>query len=256
MKGDSQPESDRFEPAPHPRDTFGLFGHRKAEADFLEAFRAGRLPQAFILGGPLGIGKATLAWRMARFLAAHPDPGAPEVLSAKNLSVDPAHPVSRKISSMTFGDLALLRRGYNDKTKKFFTRIAVEDVRKMLHLFEQAAGGGGWRMAIIDSADDLNAASANALLKMIEEPPPRSLFLLVAHQPGRILPTIRSRCRRVMLQKLADADLRAAARAALDAAGLNPERVRARRRLRSGPKARSAKSCGCSPPPTPSSTPR
>lgn len=223
MKGDSAPESDRFEPAPHPRDTHVLFGHRKAEADFLEAFRANRLPQAFILGGPLGIGKATLAWRMARFLAAHPDPSAPEVLQAADLSVDPAHPVARKISSMAFGDLALLRRGFNEKTKKFFTRIAVEDVRKMLHLFEQAAGGGGWRMAIVDSADDLNAASANALLKMIEEPPPRSLFLLVAHQPGRILPTIRSRCRRVMLQPLADADLRAAARAALAAAGLNPE---------------------------------
>jgi len=220
---EAPPESDRFEPAPHPRDTHVLFGHRKAEADFLDAFRANRLPQALILGGPAGIGKATLAWRMARFLAAHPDPDAPEVLGAKNLSVDPAHPAARKISALAYGDLALLRRGYNEKTKKPLTRIAVEDVRKMLHLFEQASAGGGWRMAIVDSADDLNAASANALLKMIEEPPPRSLFLLVAHQPGRILPTISSRCRRLMLHPLVDAELRAAARAALDAAGLTPD---------------------------------
>jgi len=220
--GDAVPESDRFDPAPHPRDTFFLSGHRKAEKDVLDAFRAGRLPQAYILGGAQGIGKATLAWRIARFLAAHPDPQAPEVLRAQDLSVDPEHPVARKLSAMAFGDLALLRRGWNEKTKKHFTRIAVEDVRKMLHLFEQAAAGGGWRMAIIDSADDFNAASANALLKMIEEPPPRSLFLLVAHQPGRILPTIRSRCRQLMLHPLDDADLRAAARAACAAAGLNP----------------------------------
>jgi DNA polymerase-3 subunit delta' len=215
---EAPPESDRFEPAPHPRDTYSLFGQERAEAELLEAYRSGRLPQAFILGGPQGIGKATLAWRMARFLAAHPDPRAPEVLSAKNLAVDPDHSVSRKISCMSFGDLALLRRGWNEKTKKHFTRIAVEDVRRMLHLFEQAAGEGGWRMAIIDSADDLNAASANALLKIIEEPPPKSLFLIVAHQPGRILPTINSRCRRLMLQPLGGDDLRAAVRAALDAA--------------------------------------
>ncbi|RAI24424.1 DNA polymerase III subunit delta' [Rhodoblastus acidophilus] len=217
---EAPPESDRFEPAPHPRDTFRLFGHVKAEAALLEAFRSGRMPQAFILGGPQGIGKATLAWRLARFLAVHPDPAAPEVAGAATLDVDPDHPVARKISNLAYGDLALLRRGWNDKTKKHFTRIAVEDVRKMLHLFEQAAGGGGWRMALVDSADDLNAASANALLKMIEEPPPRSLFLLVAHQPGRILPTIRSRCRRLMLHPLDGDDLRAAVRAALDASGI------------------------------------
>jgi DNA polymerase-3 subunit delta' len=217
---ESPPESDRFEPAPHPRDTHVLFGHRQAEAELLAVFRANRLPQAIILGGPVGIGKATLAWRLARFLAVHPDASAPEVLSARDLSVDPAHPVARKISAQAFGDLALLRRGWNEKTRKHFTRIAVEDVRRMLRLFEQAAAGSGWRMAIVDSADDLNASSANALLKMIEEPPPKSLFLLVAHQPGRILPTIHSRCRRMLLQPLSDADLRAATRAACAAAGI------------------------------------
>ncbi len=212
------PESDRFAPAPHPRDTFRLFGHEKAEAELLDAYRAGRLPQAWIIGGPQGIGKATLAWRMARFIAAHPDFSAPGVQRAKTLQVDPEHPAARKLSAMSFGDLALLRREWNDKTKKHATRITVDDVRRALHIFEQAAGEGGWRMALIDSADDLNANSANALLKLIEEPPPRSLFLIVAHQPGRILPTIQSRCRRLMLHALPPAQLADATRAALDAA--------------------------------------
>jgi DNA polymerase-3 subunit delta' len=215
---DAPPESDRFAPAPHPRDTFALFGHRKAEAELLDAYRAGRLPQAWILGGPQGIGKATLAWRMARFLAANPDPAAPAVQRAQSLHVDPGHPVARKFSALSFGDLALLRREWQEKTKKHATRISVDEVRRAIHIFEQAAGEGGWRMALIDSADDLNANSANALLKLIEEPPPRCLFLIVAHQPGRILPTIKSRCRRLMLQALAPNELAAAARAALEAA--------------------------------------
>ncbi|WP_294537592.1 DNA polymerase III subunit delta' [uncultured Rhodoblastus sp.] len=215
---EAPPESDRFAPAPHPRDTFGFFGHRKAEAELLDAYRVGRLPQAWIFGGPQGIGKATLAWRMARFLAAHPDPAAPAVQNAQTLDVDPDHPAARKISALSFGDLALLRREWQEKNKKHATRIGVDEVRRAIHIFEQAAGEGGWRMALIDSADDFNASSANALLKLIEEPPPRCLFLIVAHQPGRILPTIASRCRRLMMQGLAPHDLAAAARAALEAA--------------------------------------
>jgi DNA polymerase-3 subunit delta' len=215
---EAPPESDRFGPAPHPRDTHVLFGHETAEAEFLDAYRAARLPHAWILGGPQGIGKATLAWRMARFLAAYPDPSALPA-QTKNLDLDPAHPVARKISALSFGDLALLRREWNEKTKKHFTRIGVDEVRRAIHIFEQAAGEGGWRMVIVDSADDLNLNSANALLKMIEEPPPRSLFLIVAHQPGRILPTITSRCRRLILHGLNPRQTEAAARAALDAAG-------------------------------------
>lgn len=216
---EAPPESDRFAPAPHPRDTSVLFGHEAAERDFLDAYRVGRLPHAWILGGPQGIGKATLAWRMARFLAAHPDPASPAVQQAQSLAVDPNHTAARKFSALSFGDLALLRREWNDKTKKHFTRIGVDDVRRAIHIFEQAAGEGGWRMVIVDSADDFNPHSANALLKIIEEPPPRSLFLIVAHQPGRILATIKSRCRRLMLQGLTPGQTEAAARAALDAAG-------------------------------------
>ncbi|HUO53392.1 MAG TPA: DNA polymerase III subunit delta', partial [Rhodoblastus sp.] len=199
---DGPPESDRFEPAPHPRDTFHLFGHEKAERELLDAYRADRMPQAWIIGGPPGIGKATLAWRIVRFIAAYPDPALPAVRRAENLAVDPETPAARRLSAMSFGDLALLRREWNEKTKKHFTRIGVDDVRQAIHLFEQSAGEGGWRMAIVDCADDLNISSANALLKLIEEPPPRSLFFFVAHHPGRILPTIRSRCRLLKLDPL------------------------------------------------------
>lgn len=212
---EAPPESDRFLPAQHPRDTFEFFGHAAAEAELLQAFRAGRLPQAWIIGGPQGIGKATLAWRMARFLAAHPDPASREVQAATSLDVDPDNSAARKISALSFGDLSLLRREWNDKTKKPATRIAVDDVRRAIRVFEQSAGEGGWRMVLLDSADDLNPNSANALLKVIEDPPPKSLFLIIAHQPGRIMPTIRSRCRLLMLGKLGEADLRAALRAAL-----------------------------------------
>ena len=222
-RAEAPPESDRFAPAPHPRDTHVLFGHETAEAEFLDAWRAGRLPHAWILGGPQGIGKATLAWRMARFLAAHPDSSTPLAQQVKDLGIDPAHAVARKISALSFGDLALLRREWNEKTKKHSTRIGVDEVRRAIHIFEQAAGEGGWRMVIVDSADDFNPNSANALLKLIEEPPPRSLFLIVAHQPGRILPTITSRCRRLILKGLTPQQTEAAARAALDAAGEKPD---------------------------------
>lgn len=216
MKGEEDaPESDRCEPAPHPRLAAQFFGQRRAEAEILSAFRDQRMPQAWILGGPQGVGKATLAWRAARFLAAHPDPTAPEVLGAPNLDVDPQHPAARKIAALSFGDLALLRRQWDAKTKKFATRISVEDIRAILPIFTQSAGEGGWRMAIVDSADDLNASSANALLKLIEEPPPRSVFFFIAHQPGRILPTIRSRCRFLALPALAPDDVLDALRGAL-----------------------------------------
>ena len=91
---------------------------------------------------------------------------------------------------MALADVFPLRRSWNEKTKKFFTEIRIDDVREIIHAFHQGSGTGGWRVAIVDCADDLNRSSANALLKLIEEPPERALFLLIAHQPGRLLPTV------------------------------------------------------------------
>ncbi|WP_442753612.1 DNA polymerase III subunit delta' [Methylocystis sp. JAN1] len=198
------PESDRFDDAPHPRETLALFGHSAAERELLDAYRRNRLAQAWIIGGPEGVGKATLAWRFARFLLAHPDPNSSDVQAAGTLAVSPDHVASRRVASMALADIFLLRREWNEKTKKHFTEIRVDDVREITRAFHQASGMGGWRVAIIDCADDLNRSAANALLKLIEEPPERSLFLLVAHQPGRVLPTIRSRCRKLMLGPLTE----------------------------------------------------
>jgi DNA polymerase-3 subunit delta' len=203
------PESDRYEDAPHPRATLKLFGHAAAEQELLDAYRRNRMAQAWIIGGPEGVGKATLAWRLTRFLLAHPDPAAAVVQAAADLSVPDNHPAARRIASLALADIFLLRREWNDKAKpaKHFTEIRVDDVRKVINAFHQASGTGGWRVCIVDCADDLNRSAANALLKLIEEPPERSLFLLIAHQPGRILPTIRSRCRKLMVGGVTEAEI-------------------------------------------------
>jgi DNA polymerase-3 subunit delta' len=200
--GEAPPESDRFEEAPHPREASNLYGHAETESEFLQAYASGRLPQAFLIGGPAGVGKATLAWRFARFLLANPDPAG-----ALSLDVPPDHPVAHQISALSHPDLVLLRREWNEKSKRHFTDIRAEDVRAAQHLFHQAAGRGGYRICILDCVEDLNPYGANALLKLIEEPPPRSVFLIVAHRPGRVLPTIRSRCRKIILKALEPGDV-------------------------------------------------
>jgi DNA polymerase-3 subunit delta' len=201
----------------HPRATHILFGHAVAEQDLLAAYRGGRIPHAFLIGGPPGIGKATLAYRMARFVLAHPDPAAAEVQAATSLAVDPQHPVARRIAAQTQPDLLVLRRVINEQTGKLYTVIRVDDVRETVPFFGSTAGEGGWRLCIVDTADELqNPNACNALLKVLEEPPPRALFLLMSNAPAQLLPTIRSRCRRLMLRPLAAADVARAAAAALD----------------------------------------
>jgi DNA polymerase III subunit delta' len=199
---DHTPESDAYPGAPHPRDAEILIGHESAEAELLEAYRNGRLAHAWLIGGPAGVGKATLAWRFAKFILANPDPNAPGTRAARNLSVSADCPAARLIAARAHPDVASLRRMWNADRKNFYGDIRVEDVRHALQMFQKSAGAGGWRICIVDTAEDLNRAGANALLKMIEEPPERALFLILAHRPGLILPTIRSRCRRLLLEPL------------------------------------------------------
>ena len=206
---DAPPESDAFPEAPHPRFAARLVGHSTAEAAMLAAYREERLAHAWLIGGREGVGKATLAWRFARFVLANPDPGAAAVKAASDLAVAPDHPAARQLAALSHPDFALVRREWNAKAKTHFTEIRVEDVRAALSMFHLSAAFGGWRVAIVDCADELNAAGANALLKIIEEPPPRALFLIVAHRPGRVLPTIRSRCRRLLLERLTPAEIEA-----------------------------------------------
>jgi DNA polymerase III subunit delta' len=197
----------------HPRETHGLFGHSAAEATLLNAYRSGRIPHAFLIVGPKGIGKATLAYRMARFVMAHPDPAAPEVQKAASLAVDENDPVARRIAAQGQPDLLIIERVVNDKGV-LHKLIRVEDVRETVPFFGSTAREGGWRIAIVDAVDELNASGANALLKVLEEPPERALLLLVSHSASRVLPTIRSRCRILTLRPLEPADLGAAIAAA------------------------------------------
>jgi DNA polymerase-3 subunit delta' len=199
----------------HPRATKELFGHAEAEHTLLDAYRSGRIPHAWLIGGESGVGKASLAYRMARFVLAYPDPAMPAVQQAKSLAVPADHPVARRIAGQAHSDLLVLQRVINEKTGKLFTVTRVEDVRRTVPFFGSTAGEGGWRVAIVDPLEDLNRAGENALLKVLEEPPPRALLLLVSHAPGRVLPTIRSRCRTLILRPLAADDVARAAAAAM-----------------------------------------
>ena len=203
-----------------PRETSALFGHVEAERALLEAYNGGRIPHAWLIGGPPGIGKATLAYRLARFVLAHPDRRLPAVQKATSLAVAADHPVARRIAAQAQGDLLVLERVINEQTGKLYTVIRVDDVRRAVPFFGSTAGEGGWRIAIVDAVDDLQREGANALLKVLEEPPPRTLLLLVSHAPGRELPTIRSRCRRLLLRPLDTADV---ARAVAAATGRNAD---------------------------------
>jgi DNA polymerase III subunit delta' len=203
-----------------PRDTSALFGHAEAELTLLESYQSGRIPHAWLIGGSPGIGKATLAYRLARFVLAHPEPKSPEVQTAKSLALDAKNPVARRIAAQAQGDLLVLERTINEQTGKLYTVIRVDDVRRSVPFFGSTAGEGGWRIAIVDAVDDLQREGANALLKVLEEPPARTLLLLVSHAPGRELPTIRSRCRRLLLRPLSSEDV---ARAAATSVGRNAD---------------------------------
>jgi DNA polymerase III subunit delta' len=198
----------------HPRETTTLSGHREAELALLNAYRSGRIPHAWLIGGAQGIGKATLAYRMARFVLAHRDALAADVQRAETLWVDPADPVARHVAAGAHGGLLTLERSLNDKGV-MRTVITVDETRETISFFGSTAAVEGWRVCIVDTVDELNPNAANALLKVLEEPPRQSLFLLVSHAPARVLPTIQSRCRKLALRPLATGDvIRAAAQAA------------------------------------------
>ena len=203
-----------------PRETTVLHGQAEAERALLEAYRGRRFHHAWLIAGPAGIGKATLAYRMARFVLAHPDPLTPAVQRATSLQVDADHPVARRIAAQAHGDLLVLERTINEKTNKLRQDIQVDDVRRTVTFFGSTAGEGGWRVAIVDAVDELNREGANALLKVLEEPPRRAVLLLVSHSAARVLPTIRSRCRLLALRPLLATEV---ARAAATAIGEDAE---------------------------------
>jgi DNA polymerase-3 subunit delta' len=213
----SRQDEDDEAAASHPRATTELFGHQAAEQSMLAAYRSGRVPHAFLIVGPKGIGKATLAYRMARFVLAHPHPEAAEVQDATSLAVAADHPVARRVAAQAQGDLLVLERTLNERGI-LRQQIAVDDVRRTVSFFGSTAGEGGWRIAIVDAVDEFNPSGANALLKILEEPPQRALLLLVSHSAARVPPTLRSRCCLVRLRPLTQVEVARAAAVATSSA--------------------------------------
>jgi DNA polymerase-3 subunit delta' len=201
---------------PPPRENTRLLGHEAAERTVLDAWNAGRMPHAWLITGPRGIGKATFAYRVARFILAQgggdggaslfDDPGAG--FGCDTLDLGPDHPVTQRIASGGHADIRILEPGMpHPDTGKPTRQIVVPLVRRALQFTNLTAAEGGWRVVLVDPADALNVNAQNALLKSLEEPPPNTLFLLAANAPGRLLPTIRSRCRRLTLNPLDDTTL-------------------------------------------------
>ena len=211
MSEDARPEPDRLEGAPHPREAVTVFGQDLAQAAFLDAVGQDRMHHAWLIAGPRGVGKATLAWRIARFLLATPPQDSDGLFGAPppptTLDIDAEHPVARRLAAGSEPRLCLIRRPWDEKAKRLKTRITIDEVRRLKMFFAMSAADGGRRVVILDAADEMNEAAANALLKMLEEPPRDAVILMVAHQPSRLLPTIRSRCRTLRCVPLGPEDM-------------------------------------------------
>ena len=201
--GLAKAQHDSIDGVAEPAENALLVGHGRARADVASAFAAGRLPHALLLAGPVGVGKATFAFHLARHVlsaeAAKPADGL--------LATDPRSHLFRAVAQGAHPGVLHLTRPENERAKGFKTVITVDEIRRVGRFLSLSAHDGGYRIVIVDPADDLNASAANALLKNLEEPPARTLFMLVTHVPGRLMPTIRSRCQIVRFDPLADAEV-------------------------------------------------
>ena len=184
-----------------PRENPSLLGHTDAESELLSAWKGGRFAHSWMITGPRGIGKATLAYRLARFVLAG---GGSDLFGGPdNLEIGQDDPVFRRVASYAHADLKVVERGFDTRRNRPREEILVSDVRDSVSFFAMTAAEGEWRVAIVDAADEMNRNAANALLKTLEEPPARGLVIMVAHVPGRVPATLRSRCRRLSLRALA-----------------------------------------------------
>mgnify|MGYP001426027258 CR=1 FL=1 len=208
------PEADRLDGFPHPRATARLYGHEAAEETLERMFASGRMHHGWLITGAEGIGKATLAYKFARYILADPAERTPGTLD-----IAPDTRAARQVRALSHPGLLVIRRVWDQKTKRFPSAIAVDEVRRLKSFLGRTAGEEAWRVVIVDRAEELNVSAANALLKSLEEPPPRTVFLLVASAPGRLLVTIRSRVRTLDLAPLGEEALRRAVTQAFAASG-------------------------------------
>jgi DNA polymerase III subunit delta' len=207
---------DAIDGVPAPSANPALFGHAGIKSFLAQAYQSGQMHHALLLEGPQGVGKATLAFHLAGHMLRYPaEREAPLALAVPDYGVAPY----RQIAIGTHLALLHISRPVDAKTGKFKTGITVDEVRRVTHFLNRTAHDGSWRIVIVDPADDMNRNAANALLKTLEEPPQRTLFILISHSSGRLLPTIRSRCQSIRFEPLARQDLVSALNAInLDAA--------------------------------------
>ncbi len=188
---------------PKSRETADLIGHEAAEDTLLHAWQSGRISHAWLLTGPKGIGKATLAFRFARFVLSPDQEGGLFGDAPDSLFIDPESQVFSQVAAGSHPNMLTIERSWDDKAKRLRKEITVGDTVPLRTFTGNTAAEEGWRVVVIDAVDEMNRNAANAILKVLEEPPKQVLFLLVAHAPGRLLPTIRSRCRTLRLNPLA-----------------------------------------------------
>lgn len=246
--GDLRPPHDSLAGIPLPAQTIDLFGHEAIEVALIKAYRSGRMPHALLLSGPAGIGKAVLAFHFIRFIIDHPDPSDPALAGMTRLA-PPSYPADDhdggqetpsprsgpggeglhdKLAKGIHPNVRHLTRAYDERAKRYRTEISVETIRGIIPFLGTSAAEGAWRFIVVDPVDDLNRNAANALLKSLEEPPARTLFLLISHSAGQVLPTIRSRASLVRLSPLSGRAMQAVLKAALsdeDMAGLTPDKM-------------------------------
>ena len=182
-----------------PRETENLLGHQSAEDMLISAYSCGRFPHAWLISGPSGIGKATLAFRMARAMLSGTLDGPNPTLYVPTES-----PVFRRIAANSHGGLLTIERLINTSTGNMQSEIVIDSIRQLRPFFGQTSSESlkDWRIAIIDAAENMNSNAANALLKLLEEPPTRSVIFLISHVPGSLSPTLRSRCCELKLRPL------------------------------------------------------
>jgi DNA polymerase-3 subunit delta' len=207
-------EMDEIDVNTGPRVTQNLVGHGDAEAVFLKAYNSDRLHHAWLISGAKGVGKATFAYKIAKFLLTQPvDDGGGmfgdtiPMDKPTSLDADPDNPAVQRITAGGHGNIMLVERPWDEKKGVHKTVTTVDEVRKLINFFNKTASEAGWRIAIIDTVEDMNRNAANALLKVLEEPPEKSILLLVTNAPGKLLPTIRSRCQKITLNDLKHQDV-------------------------------------------------
>lgn len=205
------------EELPQPRAAVNIIGHREVEQQLLKIIESGKIPHAMIFAGLQGIGKATMAYRLVKFLFTQKEVdtgpslfGTPEpVPTSGTLSVSPDDAAVKLIISGGHPDLLTIEREYDEAKSRFKESVAVDQIRKVNPFMHLTPFMGGKRVVVIDDADTMNNASQNALLKVLEEPPANAILILVAHRPGALMPTVRSRCRLIEFSPLERPDFNA-----------------------------------------------